>query len=94
MLGLEARGSFASALGARGESVLRSGTKTLMNDPIRADFRLSYVDMSVRLRGEYRRRLALRQIGPQRGALYPVALRAIPTCATFVGGSIDAATAV
>jgi hypothetical protein len=40
MLDSEPRGSATSKLGAREESVLRSGTKTLMNDPFRADLRL------------------------------------------------------
>jgi hypothetical protein len=63
MLGREVRGSFTSELGAREESVLRRGTKTPMNDPILANFRFSYLDMSVSLRGEFRLCLALGQIG-------------------------------
>ena len=94
-LGREARGSFTSELGAREESVLRSGTKTLMNDLIRADFRFSYVDMSVSLRGEFRFCLALRQIGPREALCTDVA-RSQRDLRRFVdicpAGSIDAAT--
>ena len=80
MLGLEARGSFTSEPGAREESVLRSGTKTLMNDLIRADFRFSYVDMSVHLRGAFRR---LPRSETNRSAarrFVPMTLGVIATC--------------
>jgi hypothetical protein len=55
MLGREARGSDTPEAGAREDSVFRSGTKTLMNDPIRADLRLAPYNVWVSLRGEFRR---------------------------------------
>jgi hypothetical protein len=54
MLGREARGSGPPEAGAREDSVLRSGTKTPMNDPTRADLRPAPYNVWVSLRGEFR----------------------------------------
>src|SRR5260221_14773253 len=54
MLGREARCSLSSAHGGREDSVLASGTKTNMNDPIGGELRLFCATSSVFLRGEFR----------------------------------------
>jgi hypothetical protein len=55
MLGRDARCSLTSAHGGREDWVLRSGTKTNMNDPIGAELRLFCATSSVFLHGESRR---------------------------------------